>query len=100
MTQFGSTIPMGTTANQPSPPGPIQVDVGRIMERVRSSSEGIVKVVALVKDSLARAHPDATTEWNLVAAPMLRDFQQDLLQQQHQMAIYAEAVNPDSVCNI
>ena len=28
---------------------------------------------------------------------MLRDFQQDLLHQQHQMALYAEAVNPDSV---
>ena len=97
MVLFGNTIPMGTTANQPSPPGPIQVDVGRIMERVRSSSEGIVKVVALVKDSLARAHPDATTEWNLVAAPMLRDFQQDLLQQQHQMAIYAKAMSPDSM---
>ena len=90
-------IPIGTTANQPSPPGPIQIDVGRVMERVRSSSEGIVKVVALIEDSLARAHPDATTEWNLVAAPMLRDFQQDLLHQQHQMALYVEAVNPDSM---
>ena len=97
MAQFGSTIPMGTTADQPSPPGPIQIDVGRVMERVRSSSEGIVKVVALIEDSLARAHPDATTEWNLVAAPMLQDFQQNLLHQQHQMALYAEAVNPDSV---
>ena len=89
---------MGTTADQPSPPGPIQIDVGRIMERIRSSSEGIVKIVALIEDMLARANPDATTtEWNLVAAPMLRDFQQDLLHQQHQMALYAEAVNPDSV---
>ena len=70
------------------------------MERVRSSSEGIVKVVALIEDLLARAHPDATTEWNLVAAPMLQGFQQDLLHQQHQMATYAEgpeAMNPDSV---
>ena len=98
MAHSGSTTPMGTTADQPSPPGPIQIDVGRIMERVRSSSEGIVKIVALIEDMLARANPDATTtEWNLVAAPMLHGFQQDLLYQQHQMATYAEVMNPDSV---
>ena len=97
MAQFGSTLPMGTTADQTSPPGPIQIDVGRLMERVRSSSESIVKVVALMEDPLARAHPNATTEWNLMAAPMLQGFQQDLLNTQHQMAIYAEAMNPDSV---
>ena len=50
-----------------------------------------------MEDPLARAHPDATTEWNLVAAPMLQGFQQDLLNTKHQMAIYAEAMNPDSV---
>ena len=90
---------MGTTADQiPSPrPTEIVIDVGRIMEQVRSSSEGIVKILALIEDMLARANPDATTEWNLVAAPMLRGFQQDLLYQQHQMATYAEAMNPDSV---
>ena len=97
MAQFGSTLLMGTTADQTSPPRPIQIDVGRLMERVRSSSESIVKVVALMEDPLARAHPDATTEWNLMAAPMLQGFQQDLLNTQHQMAIYAEAMNPDSV---
>ena len=98
MAQSGSKTPMGTTADQPSPPGPIQIDVGRIMERIRSSSEGIVKIVALIEDMLARANPDATTtEWNLVAAPMLHGFQQELLYQQHQMATYAEAMNPDSV---
>ena len=70
------------------------------MERVISSSEGIIQIVALIEGMLARVNPDATTEWNQVSAPMLQDFQQDLLQQQHQMAIYAEAVNPDSVCNI
>ena len=89
---------MGTTADQPSPPGPIQIDVGRIMERVRSSSEGIVKIVALIEDMLARANPDATTtKWNQVAAPMLHDYQQDLFYQQHQMTTYAEVMNPDSV---
>ena len=68
------------------------------MERVRSSSEGIVKIVALIEDMLARANLDATTtEWNQVAAPMLHGFQQDLLYQQHQMATYAEVMNPDSV---
>jgi len=71
---------MGTTTDQnPSPrPTPIVVDVGRIMERVRSSSESIVRIVALYEGMLARANPDAMTEWTLVAAPMLRGFQKDL----------------------
>ena len=38
------------------------------MERVSSSSKGIVKIVALIEDMLARANPDAMTEWTLVAA--------------------------------
>ena len=67
------------------------------MERVISSSEGIIRIVALIEGMLARVNPDATTEWNLVAAPMLRGFQQDLQYQQQQMATYAEAMSPDSM---
>ena len=67
------------------------------MERVISSSEGIIQIVALIEGMLARVNPDATTEWNLVAAPMLRGFQQDLQYQQQQMATYAEAMSPDSI---
>ena len=70
MAHSGSATAMGTTTNQnPSPrQTPIVVDVGLIMERVRSSSEGIVQIVALYEGMLARANPDAMTEWTLVAA--------------------------------
>ena len=87
-----------TTAEHPSPLETIHIDVGRIMERVRAASEGIFKIGTLIDEMQARASPDATTtEWNQVAAPMLHGFQQDLLYQQHQMATYAEVMNPDSV---
>ena len=99
MAHFGSTTAIGTTADQTPSPRPTQivVDVGGIMERVISSSEGIIQIVALIEGMLARVNPDATTEWNLVAAPMLRGFQQDLQYQQQQMATYAEAMSPDSM---
>ena len=87
-----------TTAEHPSPPETIHIDVGRIMERVRAASEGIVKIGTLIDEMQARASPDATTtEWSQVAAPMLHDYQQDLFYQLHQMTTYAAVMNPDSV---
>ena len=65
------------------------------MKRVRSSSEGIVRIVVL--GMLASANSVAITQWNLVAAPMLRGFQQDLQYQQQQMANYADAMSPSSI---
>ena len=98
MAHSGSTTTTGITTNQnPSPRTvPVLVSIGQIMERARSSSEGIVRIVALYEGMLAGANPDMLTHLNSVAAPMLRGLQQDLRYQQQQMATYADVMNPNS----
>ena len=98
MAQSGSTTTTGIMTDQnPSPRmAPDLIDIGKIMERARSSSEGIVRIVVLYKGMLAGANPDILTHLNSVAAPMLRGLQQDLRYQQQQMATYADVMNPNS----
>ena len=51
MAQSTGTISMGiTTAEHPSPPETIHINVGQIMERVRAASEGIVKIGTLIDE--------------------------------------------------